>query len=187
MTEIGTTNKDDDLLYKICKEIDILVSILSKEKYYKIINGIKNIYKMTSKRKKQIKKALHLKYNKLKNMKQELHNKTINYLIKKYARIIVSPFQVKQMASKLYSTTARKMFNLSHYEFRMKLKNKCGDYDIEYIEKEEHYTSKTCTRCGIIKTNLGVSKIFCCSFCNITIDRDYVGSRGIMLKNNVWN
>ena len=80
----------------------------------------------------------------------------------------------------------RNMYCLSYYSFLSKLKKRCERYDVELEIKNESYTSKTCTKCGNIKYNLGSNKIYNCSICKISIDRDINGSRNIMLKNNVW-
>lgn len=43
----------------------------------------------------------------------------------------------------------------------------------------EAYTSKTCTKCGNIKKDLGSNK---CNKCNFIMKRDYVGARNVYLK-----
>ena len=184
--EIGKETKN--IIYKLCKEIDILTSIISKKYYTKKMKDktIKK-YTLTNKRKKRLKRALHLKYKKLKNKKVELHNKTVNYLITNYSRIIHPPFETSKMVSNLHSKVARSMNTLSFYEFKIKLRRKCEEYNIELIEEDEHYTSKTCCNCGKLNNKLGSKKIFECLNCKMIMKRDIVGSRGIMLKNNIWN
>lgn len=184
--EIGKETKN--IIYKLCKEIDILTSIISKKYYTKKMKDktIKK-YTLTNKRKKRLKRALHLKYKKLKNKKVELHNKTVNYLITNYSRIIHPPFETSKMVSNLHSKVARSMNTLSFYEFKIKLRRKCEEYNIELIEEDEHYTSKTCCNCGKLNNKLGNKKIFECLNCKMIMKRDIVGSRGIMLKNNIWN
>lgn len=184
--EIGQSTKN--IIYKLCKETDILTSIISKKFYTKKLkDGTVKKYTLTNKRKKRLKRALHLKYKKIKNIKEELHNKTVNYLITNYSRIINPPFKTSKMVSNLHSKISRNMNTLSFYEFKIKLKKKCLEYDIDLIEKDEHYTSKTCCKCGSINHNLGSNKIFNCSKCKMIMKRDIVGSIGIMLKNNIWN
>jgi putative transposase len=141
---------------------------------------------MTNRRKKNIKKALHLKYKRLKNLKKELHYKTVNYMISNYSRIINPSFMTQDMIKKLPSKTARLINSLSYYEYKLILRRKCKEYDIDLIEKDEHYTSKTCNNCGKLNGNLGSKKIFECLGCKMIMKRDYVGARGIMLKNNNW-
>ena len=47
---------------------------------------------------------------------------------------------------------------------------------------DEHWTSKSCGGCGLIKTNLGGNKVYDCSDCNFKLDRDYNGARNIHMK-----
>ena len=187
VVELCKKSNNKDPIFKCCKEIDILTSIINKKKYYKKNEkNEKKIYKNNSKRKKQLKRALHKKYKKLKDMKEELHNKSINYLLLTAGRIIIPPFKVSNMVKTLNSQVARKMYTLSYYEFKQKLINKCNEYDVELIIKDEHYTSKTCTCCGTLNNKLGGNEIFNCLNCKVSIGRDINGSRGIMLKNNEW-
>ena len=46
----------------------------------------------------------------------------------------------------------------------------------------EAYTSKTCSWCGWINRKLGGKKIFKCRRCNLCLDRDINGARGIFLR-----
>ena len=44
------------------------------------------------------------------------------------------------------------------------------------------YTSKTCGRCGNLHNKLGENKLFQCSSCDVTLDRDANGARNILLR-----
>ena len=87
------------------------------------------------------------------------------------------------MVGKLQTKTARKMYSLSFYMFRMRLNYLGKIYGTQIIHKSEAYTSKTCTNCGKIKNDLGMAKIYNCQHCGMTIDRDINGARNILLKN----
>jgi putative transposase len=76
------------------------------------------------------------------------------------------------------------LYNLSFNKFKEKLKAKCNEKDIELVIRPEYYTSKTCTKCGNIKKDLGSNEIYSCKICNITIGRDIGAARNIMLRNN---
>jgi putative transposase len=166
---------------KICKEIDILNSKINKRK---IEN--KNQYKYNKNKRRNYKKAMFRKIEYLKNIKKDLHHKSIKYLCDNYSKIITAPFEIQEMSQKLNSKISRNMYCLSYYSFLLKLKKKCERYDIVLDIKNESYTSKTCTNCGNIKYNLGSNKIYKCDLCKISIDRDINGARNIMLKNNIW-
>ena len=51
------------------------------------------------------------------------------------------------------------------------------------------YTSKTCTRCLALKSNLGARKVFECTHCGFVGDRDVCGARNILMLNRdlfIW-
>ena len=158
---------------KLCKEIDKIQSIKDKEE-----NKIK---------KKRLNKAIYKKYEKINNKIEELHNKTINYLINNYKEIIIPPFETQEMVRTLKNKTSRELNNFKFYKFEEKLKNKCKEYNIRIINYNEAYTSKTCGRCGNIDLNLGNKEIYKCEKCGLEIDRDINGARNIMLKNKYGN
>ena len=72
--------------------------------------------------------------------------------------------------------------NLQHYKFKERLRFKCSEYGSTMVDCTEEYTSKTCTRCGILNNKLGSSEVFRCPHCKLEIDRDINGSRNIFLK-----
>lgn len=180
VVEIG--NEARKRVEKLCKEIDIISSRMNRKTYFKMINGEKKVYKVTSERKRDLRLALHRKIQVLKNLKNELHNKTVNYLCNTYGLIILPPFNVKEIAKKLQSKLARNLYTFSFYQFKMKLENKCIEKGIELRHLSEAYTSQTCGNCGFLKKNLGNADVYNCDSCNLKIGRDINGARNILLK-----
>lgn len=125
---------------------------------------------------------------KITNMVKDMHWKTANYLCRNYATVIIPKFDTKEIA-KITSTTKtnRDLYMLSHYKFRLRLIEKARQYGTTVIVGKENYTSKTCTVCGTIKDDLGSSKIYTCTTCDIVLDRDVNGARNIYLRNLVLN
>jgi len=179
----GVTRK----LYKVCKEIDIIKSRIDKGTYYSkvIVNDImqKEHYVVNSARKRSLRKALHKKIQYMKNLRNELHNKTIKYLCDTYKTIILPPFKTQEMVGNLTSDIARKMYTLSFYKFKQKLLNKAIEMGVKVHLLNEPFTSKTCGRCGNIKCNLGNADTYVCNKCNLVISRDFNGARNILLRN----
>ena len=170
---IGITSK----INKICKEIDIIQSRMTKKEDTK--------YKLNCKKRRNLKKALHRKIRYLDYLKNELHNKSIKYLCDNFGKIILPKLETQEMACKFNSNLARSLYNLSNYKFINKLQNRCKEYDIELVIRPEYYTSKTCTRCGWLNHDLKlIDRIFKCKECHLKIDRDMNASRNIMLRNN---
>ena len=121
------------------------------------------------------------------NRIKDCHRKVVKYLVDNFDVIIVPIFHSKEMSyrdkRRINSVTVRNMMGWSHYKFRMMLISKVLEYGKKRILfPSEEYTSKTCTRCGVIKNNLGSAKIFKCCSCGLVIDRDVNGSRNILLK-----
>ena len=79
--------------------------------------------------------------------------------------------------------TIKQMLHWSHSQFRQRLKYKAREYGSIVHEVGEHYSSKGCGQCGRIHWKLGASKVFKCPYCQFTTDRDFNGSRNIMLMN----
>ena len=154
---------------KMCKDIDNLKSIKDKE--------------TNKKKKKRLRKAILKRYEKVNNKIEELHNKTINYLVNNYKEIIIPPFETQEMVKTLNNKVSRDLNNFKFYKFKEKLKSKCKEYNIKLINYNEAYTSKTCGRCGNIDLDLGNKETYQCKKCGLKIDRDINGARNIMLKN----
>jgi putative transposase len=166
-----------DKIEKICRDIDIIISKQNQKKEGK--------YKYNHRTRKSLKKALYRKIKYLDNLKEELHNKSIKYLCDNYGKIIIPPFETQKMVSsnKLNSKTSRNLMCISYYKFLSKLQLRCQEYNIELVIRPEYYTSKTCTKCGMIKHNLKNENTYICTNCNLKIDRDTNGARNILLRN----
>lgn len=71
---------------------------------------------------------------------------------------------------------------LRHYNFKQHLINKCNEYGCEIKIVTEEYTSKCCSRCGILSNKYN-NRLKTCINCDLHIDRDINGSRNILIKN----
>jgi transposase len=97
---------------KVCREIDIIKSRIDTSSYHVNKDGIKITYKMDANRRRNLKKALHRKIEYLKNLKKELHNKSVKFLCDNFISIVIPPFRIKEMAPKLNNKTSRTLYNL---------------------------------------------------------------------------
>lgn len=127
---------------------------------------------------------LIMKYNeKLKNLRNDLHNKSAKFLLERYNEIVIGKVSIKSMISNLtgnlYKIVKRRLCFLSHYMFRMKLKQMASKYDVKVKEVNEYMTSKTCSKCSNIHKNLGQNKTYECASCGLSIDRDINASINI--------
>jgi putative transposase len=46
----------------------------------------------------------------------------------------------------------------------------------------EHYTTKTCSCCGMINNNVGSKEVFTCPYCNLITGRDMNASKNMKMK-----
>jgi putative transposase len=152
-----------DKISKLHKKIDLLKSLKDKKK-------------------KKIKRKKILKLNnKIRNIVNDVHWKTITYLKTNYTDVLLPSFDSQEMVTctPLHSTTKRRLLGLQHYKFKKRLQEKT-ELNVHIVN--ESFTSKTCGRCGEINFGLCSSKLFKCNHCNLSIDRDFNGARNIYLK-----
>ena len=123
---------------------------------------------------------------KIRNLIDELHKKIAHFLVTHFDIILLPTFETKQMTKrggrKLRKKSVRQMLTLSHYRFKVFLKQKAEEYGVQVIDVCEAYTSKTVSWTGEVITNLGGSKIIKSSQGH-QMDRDLNGARGIFIKN----
>lgn len=141
----------------------------------------------TGKKKSRMKKAWKRMIQRVKNLVNEVHRRTSKFLTDKFSHILLPSFETSQMTKKLgrniTTKTARKMLSWCHYRFKERLVHTCERKGVKLSIVTEEYTSKTCTRCGVLNQNLGGKKMFECLKCGLKIDRDVNGARNVFLKN----
>ena len=122
---------------------------------------------------------------KIQNLVMELHKKVAHFLVTNFDIILLPTFETQQMvkrgARKLRKKSVRQMLTLSHYQFKMFLKQKALEYGVLVVEANEAYTSKTISWTGNIVENLGGAKVITDADGN-RCDRDLNGARGIFIS-----
>lgn len=168
---------------EIGKDLYIRIKQLNKKqnkidsKIAKMKKTKKNYYKKVNLKKRKARIS-----NKIKNIVNDLHNKTCNFLTK-YKYILLPEFKVKPLVLKMkHKASRRALLDLAHFKFKMKLIQKASETGSKIIICNEAYTSKTCTGCGFINYKLGSKKTFKCPDCHLIIDRDVNGARNIFLR-----
>ena len=145
------------------------------------VNEDKNI------KNKNKKKITNRCYNKIDNLINDLHWKTINYLTNNYGIIMIGNMSTKNIVSNKSKTqldkrTKRVALLMKLFVFKQRLQFKCVQNKLGYKEIDEAYTSKTCTGCSYLNEDLGDNKIFNCKNCHQIIGRDVNGARNIMIN-----
>ena len=131
--------------------------------------------------------AIRLHQEKIKNMLQDLHNKTIDYLYMHYDYILLPKFNAHKMTIKGLKEHNANLLALGHGRFRSKLKAVNNKYYGRYvIDADERYSSKMCCFCDNIdkKKKIKADRLYNCDVCGATgIDRDINASINIMKIN----
>jgi len=174
ISENGLIQIGDDVRKKIQEKLERIDYILDKK------NKIKHRKKKERNKRRQ-----------LRNLTDELHWKSINYLTTKYNIILIGDLSAKSISKKNTSNitkmTKRIAYSMSYYKFRQRLEYKCKLKEIDYRKVKEKYTSKMCSICGSYNEKLGSNKIYTCinSKCKEKLGRDDNGSRCICMLETI--
>ena len=160
---------DSSKLFRLCLRLDELISKLTA---------------VRAKARYRIKKAIQRLRWRIKDLVTELHWKTARFLCENFKNIFLPTFKTKDMVCrigrKINKESVRKMLTLSHYSFKLKVKEMAKKLGSRVFDVNEAFTSKTCSACGRLH-NIGSSKTLRC-YCGNVIDRDINGARGIFLR-----
>lgn len=116
-------------------------------------------------------KVLKRVYEKISNKRKDYSHKACNSLIRGYEIICIEDLNIKNMyfhkgINKSINDIAWNMF------FKM-LEYKAESAGVQLVKVNPRNTSKTCSKCGIIKDQLGLEeRIYYCLWCGNEIDRD---------------
>lgn len=172
------TGLSDDIMLKIGNNVnDTIRKLLKREKHINLNKKIPN--KIKKKNIRNINKKIY-------NLTDELHWKTIKFLTFNFETIFLGDMSAKSIVSKQNIKLSNLMkvacLRTRFYEFRQRLKYKCSITNTKFKLVDEFYTSKTCSLCGSYKKDLEGNKIYNCTNCKKSIDRDVNGCRNIYLK-----
>ena len=146
-------------------------------------NLISRMSKAKAKQKRRMKKALSRMKFKVWDLIDEIHFKTIQFLLSNYDAVLLPTFETSEMVAKsnrkIRSKTVRAMLNFSFFKFGTRLASKAAELGKIVIRTNEAYTSKTASWTGEIK-QIGAAKKITSN--GITVDRDLNGARGIFLR-----
>ena len=158
----------------------------NNRRIWKLLEGtfrLKSLLDLASsgRRKKILQRKLLVKHRRIKNLTTDLHKKTASYLVKNFSTILLPEFRTQQMVKGKISRRTKSLLNIYRFFcFKEFLFYKCYKEGKKLLIVDESYTSQTC-RCGeLTKTSL---KVFKCSHCGFSCDRDHLGARNILIKN----
>jgi transposase len=119
-------------------------------------------------------------YADYKNVRDDFHWKLANMLTTRYDKILLPRLETAKLSRGLKAKVAREMLGQSHGLFFRRLADKCIERGVNLDSPSEHYTSKTCGRCGVL-VDVGSSETFVCR-CGYVADRDLNAARNIYIR-----
>lgn len=147
------------------------------------IGGIDSALSKTMKAKDQrrLRRLKMVLYQKYANVRDEYHWKLSNFLSTHFGAVLLPHLETKALAGKLRPKTNRELHASSHWLFSRRLRDKCLEKDVVFSQPHEHFTTKTCGRCGTLNHSVGSSEVFTCP-CGVVSHRDLHAARNILLK-----
>lgn len=170
---------DISRVYRLCIALDHMISEDDRTIEHRI-RGQKSH--------RTLKKKIKRMRLKIKHIIDEVHWKTIQFLLDHFSNILIPIFNVQNMINrktrKISRKSVRQMLGWRHYNFRQRLIASAQRRNSSriYVVGEE-YTTQTCGSCLRLNKKVGGRKIYKCPSCGITIDRDLNGSRNIFMMN----
>lgn len=120
---------------------------------------------------------------KIKDLIDELHFKSVRFLVDNFDLILLPTFATKQMSArlnrKIKAKSVRSLLGFAFFRFGMRLENAAKLVGKTVLRVNEAYTSKTASWTGEI-VKIGSAKQITSQ--GITLDRDVNGARGIFLR-----
>lgn len=152
-------------------------------KYHRHIDRANNSDTKKDHIKEKIKRTY---YKKISNTIDDLHWKTINYLTKNFNDVLIGNLSTKDIIKNksnnwLQANDKITAQYMGLFKFKQRLQYKCLLKSVGYKEVDEAYTTMACSRCTY-QNNVGNKRHIKCSFCKLSIDRDFNGARNILLK-----
>ena len=95
---------------RLCLHADKLTSARDKLK--------SSISKRKQKKAKRIDDAISRIFRRIKNLRNELHKKTVNYIAKNYDLVIIPEFNVSEKRERSIQKLCEVLLTWSHYSFR---------------------------------------------------------------------
>ena len=167
----GLQIKSPKPLAKLTRRIIRLSRQLNKKQHPKtkgdVLKGVK-------KSKNYIKMSLKIAklHTKASNIRLDFLHKFTSHLVRNYSEISLETLQVTNMLKN--HRLAKSLSDVSLSKFNEILEYKARYNGVSITRADRFYpSSKTCSHCGSIKSNLSLSqRTFICDACGYTIDRD---------------
>lgn len=146
------------------------------------LDNIKTRMKFDVSRRSRLKKAWHRHLMRTKQLCDELHWKTINFLTSTYDVIVLGKLNVKSLMMSHNKSNKKLLSFLSFYKFRQRLEEKAQSRGNLVVIQNEAGTTQGCPQCGFKKLDVGSSKVYKCDRCSFVGDRDIKSALCMIIK-----
>lgn len=171
---------DQSRIYRLCLALDRLIS--KRDQGFSQKTHQKNQPNHQS-----IRHKIKNLRSKIQHIVDEVHWKTIHFLLTNFRNILIPIFNVQNMickkSRKLNVKSVRQMLGWSHYKFRQRLISNARRTQTKVWVIGEEYSTQTCGSCLCLHKKVGGQKQFKCPQCQIMLDRDLNGARNIFMMN----
>ena len=180
-----------ETILPLCEQLDVLIGRRDRsvakwqEKLW--LGGPQSYVRHLS----RLERRIAVLRDRIKNLVDDLHKRVARSLLETFDTILVPVFETQKMVEHvnaetgrrrvITTKTARSMMTWAHYRFRDFLKHKALLLGKEVVVCTEEYTTKGCSRCGLI-TDIGGNKTFTCQHCGFSAPRDPKSARDILAK-----
>jgi transposase len=176
-TFLSCYTPDRTVTIKQSNRCTLLDKLLSRLKYLR----------REGKRSRIRKKSLNKIDQKKKYITNELHWKSINYLVKNYDIIFIEKFDSQGFVKNSRKNRKNKGLNrntnnLKPYQFRQRLIYKALSYGKIVEVVKAHNTTRTCSNCGNLQDMKLSNRVYNCSGCKQVFDRDFNAAKNMILK-----
>ena len=170
LATVHTTSNTETTITEYKHRVDLIKKYNQKIKLLKTLKRI---------RKKHFDK---LDKNKI-NFTNRLHWDFINRLLSVNDVIYLGDIKSHDIVKNGKNKTLNLAFNdLKFYQLKQRMIYKASISGKKVILVPEHYTTKTCSCCGVINESVGSKEVFSCSKCNLKTGRDMNASKNMKMK-----
>lgn len=112
-------------------------------------------------------------HTRIANIRKDNVNKIASVLTRNFSAICMEDLSIKDMQKR--KSFAKRAQDLSFYELKTKIKQKCALLSREFVEANKFFpSSKKCIKCSHINESLSMyDRVFRCENCGFEIDRDF--------------
>lgn len=122
------------------------------------------------------------------NITNDMHYKSINKILKTHDVIFLEDIKSHNIVKNNKNHKVnRSIMDMRFYSFKQKFAFKALEQGAKLQLIPAPYTSKTCSRCGNIKHDLGSNKEYKCTNCGLCMGRDSNASKNILMRGLIEN